>query len=145
MSTTKIGEAVTTGSIGAMDDLSTRVEIDSRIYMAAERTFLAWIRTGIALMGFGFVVARFGLFLREVALNHTEVQSRSSGFSLPVGIGLITFGIVINIVSVVRHRRYIAAIDRNQFRSAFGSTFAIWVAFLLSAIGIIMTAYLAIL
>ena len=35
-------------------------EIDSRIYMAAERTFLAWIRTGVALMGFGFVVARFG-------------------------------------------------------------------------------------
>ncbi len=41
-------------------------EIDARIYMAAERTFLAWIRTGIALMGFGFVVARFGLFLREL-------------------------------------------------------------------------------
>jgi uncharacterized membrane protein YidH (DUF202 family) len=35
---------------------------DPRIYMAAERTFLAWIRTGIAFMGFGFVVARFGLF-----------------------------------------------------------------------------------
>ncbi len=41
--------------------------IDPRIYMAAERTFLAWIRTGIAFMGFGFVVARFGLFLREIA------------------------------------------------------------------------------
>jgi putative membrane protein len=37
---------------------------DPRFYMAAERTFLAWIRTGIAFMGFGFVVARFGLFLR---------------------------------------------------------------------------------
>ncbi len=44
-------------------------EIDSRIYMAAERTFLAWIRTGIALMGFGFVVARFGLFLRGTYLG----------------------------------------------------------------------------
>ena len=39
---------------------------DPRVYFAAERTFLAWIRTGLALMGFGFVVARFGIFLREI-------------------------------------------------------------------------------
>ena len=40
---------------------------DPRVYFAAERTLLAWVRTGLALMGFGFVVARFGLFLRELA------------------------------------------------------------------------------
>jgi putative membrane protein len=46
-----------------------RQNVDSRdlpTYLAEDRTFLAWIRTGIALMGFGFVVARFGLFLREL-------------------------------------------------------------------------------
>ena len=117
-------------------------EIDSRIYMAAERTFLAWIRTGIALMGFGFVVARFGLFMRELTLAGTNQPSTSTGFSLPIGIALIGFGIVVNIVSVVRHRRYIAAIDRNDFRSAFGSTFAIWVALLLALSGLVMTIYL---
>jgi putative membrane protein len=37
------------------------------VYFAAERTLLAWVRTGLALMGFGFVVSRFGLFLRELA------------------------------------------------------------------------------
>ena len=117
-------------------------EVDSRIYMAAERTFLAWIRTGIALMGFGFVVARFGLFLKELTLAGAHQQSTSPSFSLPLGIGLIGFGIVVNIVSVVRHRRYIAAIDRNQFRTAFGSTFAIWVALLLALCGMAMTIYL---
>ena len=117
-------------------------EVDSRIYMAAERTFLAWIRTGIALMGFGFVVARFGLFLRELTLAGTHQPSASTGFSLPIGIGLIGFGIVVNLVSIVRHRRYIAAIDRNDFRSAFGSTFAIWVALLLAFTGLAMTMYL---
>jgi len=117
-------------------------EIDSRIYMAAERTFLAWIRTGIALMGFGFVVARFGLFMRELALTGAYQQTANPSFSLPIGIGLIGFGMVVNIVSVVRHRRYIAAIDRNEFRSAFGSTFAIWVALLLALSGLAMTIYL---
>ncbi len=117
-------------------------EVDSRIYMAAERTFLAWIRTGIALMGFGFVVARFGLFMRELTLAGTHQQPASPSFSLPIGIGLIGFGIVVNVVSVVRHRRYIAAIDRNDFRSTFGSSFAIWVAMLLAFSGLAMTLYL---
>ena len=40
---------------------------DPRVRFAAERTVLAWIRTGLAMMGFGFVVARFGVFLRELA------------------------------------------------------------------------------
>lgn len=40
------------------------MERDPRVYFAAEPTFLAWIRTGLALMGVGFAVARFGLFLR---------------------------------------------------------------------------------
>ncbi len=94
-------------------------------------------------MGFGFVVARFGLFLRELSMSGRDHQLSSSGFSMPIGIGLIGFGIVVNCVSVIRHRRYIAAIDRNEFRTAFGSTFAVWVALLLASCGLAMTVYLA--
>ena len=50
---------------------------DPRIYFAAERTFLAWIRTGLALMGIGFAVARFGLFLQQLRLVPGMVVSRS--------------------------------------------------------------------
>ena len=49
--------------------------LDPRVYFAAERTLLAWVRTGLALMGFGFVVARFGLFLRELAAVRKSVTS----------------------------------------------------------------------
>ena len=57
-------------------------------YLAAERTFLAWIRTGLALMGFGFVVARFGLFLQalqggrqfsDIWLSSHQVQALTPG------------------------------------------------------------------
>ena len=80
--------------------------------------------------------------MRELALTGAYQQTANPSFSLPIGIGLIGFGMVVNIVSVVRHRRYIAAIDRNEFRSAFGSTFAIWVALLLALSGLAMTIYL---
>src|SRR5258708_15483926 len=62
---------------------------DPRIYFAAERTFLAWIRTGLALMGFGFVVARFGLFLRESAAASHVSEVKSYGFSIWAGTAMV--------------------------------------------------------
>jgi putative membrane protein len=111
--------------------------------MAAERTFLAWIRTGVALMGFGFIVARFGLFLRELALIDKASPPSGTSFSLPIGIALIVLGIVTTIVAGVRHCRYVQAIDRGQFRGAFGSAFAFSIAALLAVIGLGMAIYLA--
>lgn len=97
---------------------------DPRIYMAAERTFLAWIRTALALMAFGFVVARFGVFLRELALRGESAAGHGSGPSLFVGLALIGAGTVTCVVSAVRHARYVRSIDEGEFRRAFGSTFA---------------------
>ena len=48
-------------------------------YLAAERTLLAWIRTGLALMGFGFVVARFGLFLQQLQVIQHARSAQSKG------------------------------------------------------------------
>jgi putative membrane protein len=119
---------------------------DPRIYMAAERTFLAWIRTGIAFMGFGFVVARFGLFLREIALtNNMTVAQHSNGFSMPVGVALIVAGILVNLIAAIRHHRYIKALDRGQFRQAYGSAFVFLIAGFLAIIGLAVAIYLAVL
>jgi putative membrane protein len=118
---------------------------DPRIYMAAERTFLAWLRTGIALMGFGFIVARFGLFLREMAASNEPPKLPHASFSLPAGILLIVLGIIVNVVAAIRHHRCVRAIDRGQFRQTFGSTFGLWLAGLLALIGLAVAVYLAVL
>jgi putative membrane protein len=121
---------------------STMIEVDPRIYLAAERTFLAWIRTGLALLGFGFVVERFGLFLAEIDAAGSALKLPSNGFSIPLGTILIWLGIVVLLVSAVRHHRYIQAIDRNEFRRAFGSAFAFSIAIVLSIFAMVMSAYL---
>ena len=117
---------------------------DPRIYMAAERTFLAWIRTGISLMGFGFVVARFGLFLRELAANsHPAVAPHENGFSLPAGIALIVAGILVNLRAAVRHRQYMKSLDQNELSLAHGTGFSFFMAGFLALIGVAVAVYLA--
>jgi len=95
-------------------------------------------------MGFGFVVARFGLFLREIAhSNSITVPQHENGLSLPVGISLIVAGIMVNLIAAIRHRRYIKALDRGEFRQAYGIAFGILVAGFLAIMGIAVAVYLA--
>jgi uncharacterized protein (DUF302 family)/uncharacterized membrane protein YidH (DUF202 family) len=111
-------------------------------YLAAERTFLAWIRTGLALMGFGFVVARFGLFLRALQFNQVNLPAESFGLSFWTGTVLITLGVVVNIVSARHYSRLIR--DLNEGGSAFNrpSSLGVAVAVILAVFGIVMAIYL---
>jgi putative membrane protein len=87
---------------------------DTRSYFAEERTFLAWIRTGIALMGFGFVVARFGLFLCEFASLRTLPQLETSSLTVRLGTALLVAGVLVNILSSVRHVRIVRALNSGE-------------------------------
>jgi putative membrane protein len=77
---------------------------DPRVYFAAERTLLAWVRTGIAIMALGFVVARFGLFLSLVP------SAQSTGFSSHVspliGAALVLVGVGAIAAGALEYRRY---------------------------------------
>jgi putative membrane protein len=70
---------------------------DPRVLFAAERTLLAWQRSAIALMGFGFVVERFGLFLQMQ--THQSLSGGQRSFSLGLGIAMLLLGAVVALVS----------------------------------------------
>ena len=113
---------------------------DPRVRFAAERTLLAWIRTGLAMMGFGFVVARFGLVLREVsALGESP---RPLGWSQGLGVALIVLGVLVNVLAAAEHRRVIGRIDRNEPYQAPWWSLGLLVAALLAALGVGMVSYL---
>jgi putative membrane protein len=115
---------------------------DPRVHFAAERTFLAWIRTGLALMGFGFVVARFGLFLRELAATHGDHGLRPTKFSLVAGTGLIIVGVVINIAAALNHVRLTGELREGTYDPGQPSYTAVALSLLLAASGIAMAVYL---
>ncbi|MGA2046732.1 MAG: DUF202 domain-containing protein [Terracidiphilus sp.] len=111
-------------------------------YLAAERTFLAWIRTGLALMGFGFVVARFGLFLQQIQFLQHGQSKTSYGLSLWFGTALIGSGILVNVLSAVRHLRLVRELDQDKFAGARSPILAIATALFLALIGLVMGIYL---
>ncbi len=113
-----------------------------RDFLAAEQNFLAWIRTGLALMGFGFVVARFGLFLQELRLAEPQLSNRSHGVSIWSGTAMIGLGVAINIVSSWRHIQLVRQLNRGATDFNKPSTMGLTVALILAVVGLAMAAYL---
>ena len=94
---------------------------DSRLLQANERTLLAWIRTALALLGFGFVIARLGS-------------------SLLVGAGFVALGVIANVFAMIRYGRAQRALLHNQPipQDAFPFAFGL----LVTVLGLMVSAYL---
>lgn len=87
-------------------------------HLANDRTFLAWIRTSLGIMGLGFIVVKFSMFLKQVSMmmgmsNTVPAQDRYSNM---IGIFLVGFGALITLVSYLDYRRIRRQIDHNEFK-----------------------------
>ena len=112
-------------------------------HFANERTFLAWIRTAIAIMAFGFVVAKFTLFVRQLSLaigNEGAVHhvGRYSGL---FGILLVSFGLITALLAFIRYRRIRQGIEEENFQHTQSLPVLFTAAVIIS--GVLLLLYLA--
>lgn len=113
---------------------------DPRVFFAAERTLLAWNRTSLSLMAFGFVIERFGLFMKIYA--HPEGAEAGRGFSFWVGIAFILLACLISVMSSLQYRRFLHSLKPVEIPEAYRADMGALVNFLVAALGLILAAYL---
>ncbi|MBW8331535.1 MAG: DUF202 domain-containing protein [Prolixibacteraceae bacterium] len=86
-------------------------------HLANERTYLAWVRTSIGIMAFGFVVVKFSLFVKQISLllgNEPAIQPTES--SSIMGIVLVLVGTITSILSYIRYKNTEYQLNNNQYR-----------------------------
>jgi putative membrane protein len=132
-------------SLDVDEDKQAQKFYNRRVHMANERTFLAWIRTSIGIMAFGFVLEKFALFTKQMALlmgqqHIAHVSIPSHGYSAILGISLVMLGTVMSAVSFIRYRKVQKQIDTETWHSSY--TLDAVLTFFVVIIGILLVVYL---
>ena len=113
---------------------------DPRVLFAAERTLLAWNRTSISLMAFGFVVERFGLFLQ--ISGRDEIKMFQRHFSFFVGISFVLLGALIAIYSIWQHKRILKTVRSVEIPAGYHLNAGMVVNGIIGVLGIALSIYL---
>lgn len=118
-------------------------ESDPRVFFAAERTLLAWLRTGITIMAIGFVVSRFGLFVQLLTTqSQNAVPAPHSSLSAGLGIAFVIVGTLTVVIAAIQHQRFIATLPQADLPPAYSRTFALLLSLLVGTLGLVLAAYL---
>lgn len=112
---------------------------DPRVFFAAERTLLAWTRTSLTLMGFGFVIERFGLFMRILMAAEGQKWQRDASFW--VGISFILLGSIVGFVSVMQYRAIVKTLKPVEIPEGYWINTAVYTNVILGMCGIAIVFY----
>lgn len=115
---------------------------DPRVFFAAERTLLAWNRTALALMAFGFVIERFGLFA-SLLLEPGEAPPLSGNASLWIGIAFIVIGAAVSVIAVIQYRNVLASLKPVEIPDGYRINLGVCTNIAVAALGIVLALYLA--
>jgi putative membrane protein len=113
---------------------------DTRVFFAAERTLLAWNRTSLALMAFGFVIERFGLFVHMLELQ--EGKSLERGVSFWIGLAFIVLGALTSVAAVIQYRRVLRSLKPVEIPEGYRVSLGIFANLAIAALGLFLTVYL---
>lgn len=119
---------------------------DPRVFFAAERTLLAWVRSGLTVMALGFVVARFGLFLS--VMEAASKTGGAAGFagrwpSSALGIVLVMVGAMVILGAVHNHRLYVRQLPPADIPAVRLPWLSTCLAMSVAVIGLLLAVYLA--
>ena len=111
-------------------------------HLANERTFLAWIRTSIAIMGFGFVVVKFSLFIKQISLvlNNKQAILPGKGYSTQIGIILVAVGALMAFYAYQRYRITEKQLINKAYRPSFLPSLLLTLGILVT--GVLLVIYL---
>lgn len=113
---------------------------DPRVLFAAERTLLAWVRTSLALMAFGFVVERFGLFAGMLAGR--DLPGVDPALSFWVGVGFVVLGTVLAFLALFQYRAVVRSLGPAEVPPSYRVNLAAFACAALGVLGIALVAYL---
>lgn len=113
---------------------------DPRVFFAAERTMLAWQRTAIALIGLGFVIERFGLFMRMMA-REGPTAIGSSGVSVVFGVLLLVVGALVASVSALQFRRFVGQLSHPEVPHGYAVWFGPLINYCLAVVALALAAW----
>jgi putative membrane protein len=114
-------------------------ENDPRVFFAAERTLLAWVRTGLGLVGMGFVVAKFGLFFR---LLHPTADHTDHAWAVPIGVALALLGALACGIAAWQHRRFARTLTASELPPNYRVEPGLLLGFGVAVAGLVLAAVL---
>jgi len=113
---------------------------DPRVFFAAERTLLAWNRTSISIMAFGFVIERFGVFVQFLGKEEVKEFQRLIAFSM--GIIFIILGSFLSLYSILQYKRIIDTLPQSDIPRGYNMNLAMLTNGIVGILGLLLIMYL---